>query len=215
MFEGITHIIFDLDGLLIDSEPLWQRAELGILEAHDRAWNDDFAKQHIGLRLDEAAATMVKLYDLPMSATELEHQIFDKMLQLIKTDLEPMPFADDLIKAASERYTLSIASSSAGNYIQAAVDTLGWTPYIHVMTSAYDVPLGKPAPDVYLAAIEQLGTDAKHCIAFEDSLNGAKAAYAAGIRTVVVPGHGFTANDFADHSHHVVDSLQAVIDAFN
>lgn len=206
LFDGITHVVFDLDGLLIDSEPLWQIAEHAILTEHQKEWNEAIAKNHIGLRLDEAAAVMVRDYQLPMESGVLEADILARMLVLLQTQLTVMPGAQEAIATLQRQgYGLAIASSSALDYIQAAVTAQNWP--IPVLASAYEVPKGKPAPDVYLKAVERLGVTAEQCIAFEDSVNGAKAAFAAGLRTVAIPGHGFSADDFAGFTHAVYGAL--------
>jgi len=212
LFESITYIIFDLDGLLIDSEPLWQMTEEKVLARYGKNWDESIAHQHIGLRLDAAAAVMVKAYDLQMDYRDLETEILADMFQLIAERLTLMPGANALIQSAHDKgFVLGIASSSREDYIQAVVDQCGWSPYIQAIASGYNVSSGKPAPDVYLQAAQFLQIDPTKGLALEDSVNGSKAAFAAGLRTVAIPGHGFTPADFAGFSHVVLPSLHEVI----
>lgn len=212
LFHNITHIIFDLDGLLIDSEPLWYRAEDIALQTYGKRWDMEIAKRHTGVRMDESAAIMIEGYGLDTDAVTLERQVIDEMLILLAKELIILPGADELIKQAhTQGLTLAIASSSMESYIQAVVDRSGWQPFISVIASAYNVPRGKPAPDVYLQAIELLGAQADQCIAFEDSVNGAKAARDAGMRCVAIPGHGFVPADYDNIAHHVYPSLLDVV----
>lgn len=215
MFKNITHIIFDLDGLLVDSEPLWKVAEQNVLSLYGKSWQPIIARQHIGLRMDEAAAVMVKGYGLDLSATDLANEIIDSMFRLIVTDLKVMSGAHEVIqKFHAAGLTLAIASSSLETYIHAVVNQMGWAKYISVMASGYNVPRGKPAPDVYLAAVHQLGVSIEKCLAFEDSVNGTKAAHAAQIRVCAIPGHDFTPADFEGIADAIYPSLDHVLEVY-
>lgn len=212
LFENITHIIFDLDGLLVDSEPLWKIAEEKALNTHGKHWQPEIARQHIGLRMDEAAAVMVKGYQIPVSASSLADEIIAVMFRLIATDLTAMRGAHEAIeKFHADGLILAIASSSLESYIRRVVHQMGWGSYMQVIASGYNVPRGKPAPDVYLAAAEMLNANVNTCLAFEDSVNGAKAAQAAQMQVCAIPGHDFTPADFVGIADFVLSSLQEVI----
>ncbi|NJL92310.1 MAG: HAD-IA family hydrolase [Anaerolineae bacterium] len=212
LLDGITHIIFDLDGLLVDTEPLWQAGESAILARYGTAWDPEIAKTHIGRRLDEAAAAMIAGYGLPLAAAVLEAEILEDVVARTAHELVAMPGADELVRRAySAGYPLAIASSSPRYYIEAVVQQSGWAGLITHIASAYEAPQGKPAPDVYLDAIARLETTAARCIAFEDSPTGARAAQAAGLRTVAVPGHGFTPQDYLGIVDHVLPSLLEIL----
>lgn len=211
LFEGLSHIIFDLDGLLVDSEILWQVAESDVLARYGKVWNAEIAKSHIGLRLDEAVEVMIAGYGLDVSLTAFEEEIFNAMIDLILAQLEPMMGANEIITAFAEAdLTLAIASSSTNHYIQTVVDKMAWGDVIGLLASAEDVPMGKPAPDVYLLAAEKLGANPANCLALEDSVNGAKAARSAGMRTVAIPGHEFSPADFDGIAHAIYPTLTAL-----
>jgi sugar-phosphatase len=208
LFDGITHIIFDLDGLLIDSEPVWGIAEDQVLQRYGKRWDAEIARRHIGLRVDEATGIMIREYGLKTDAHHLATEIYDTMMELLAEATVIMPGADKTIQLMHQRgYTLGIASSSAQSYIESVVDRLGWGGYLAVLASGDSVPRGKPAPDVYLLAAERLGVYPQHCLALEDSLNGAKAAQSAGMRTVVIPGHEFTPPQFQGVADVIYPSL--------
>ena len=210
--DNITHIIFDMDGTLVDSEPLWQKAEEVILARYDQTWQRDVAKHHIGVRLDEAAQIMVDRYHLPIRSSQLEDEIFAAMLDLIQTELTPMGGVEAFIQTAAEKgYEMGVASSSPLEYIQQIVVRCGWQDYMTHVVSAYQVPNGKPAPDVYLRAAELFAVDPALCLAFEDSLNGAWAAQAAGMRVVAIPGHDFTSGEFDGVADMTVASFTDVM----
>ena len=207
-FDNITHIVFDLDGLLVDSEPLWVIAEDVILQQHGTTWDAEKATQHIGLRIDEVAAVMVRLYDVPLTPAEMADQLMIEMTRLISERLEPMPGADKAVHNLHQAgFTQAIASSSGTAYIHSIVEKMNWHDHIAIIASAQNVERGKPAPDVYLRAADLLNVNPAACLALEDSLNGAKAAQAAGMRVVAIPGESFSASDFNTIADYVFPSL--------
>lgn len=211
MFDNITHIVFDLDGLLVDSEPLWQKAETVALARNDRTWDAEISQLHVGVRLDDATKVMIDRYQIDVEPSILEAQIFEAMFELLPKELVSMPGANQLIEQAhAAGYPMAIASSSPYDYIVAVVEQMGWGKYIATLASGYQVPKGKPAPDVFLYAAQLLQVDPQACVVFEDSLNGAKAARAAGMLTVAIPGHGFTPQDYTDIAHMTYPSLSDV-----
>lgn len=212
LFDQISHVIFDLDGLLIDSEPLWKIAEQKALAEYNTVWRLEIAHQHIGVRIDEAAVIMVKGYQMEVAAKELAARVMAHMLEQISQNLTVMSGAGEAIQKFHEAgLSLAIASSSSEDYIQAVLHQMGWTPFIDTVASAYNVPRGKPAPDVYLEATRILGTKSSHCLAFEDSVNGAKAAQAAQLRVCAIPGHDFTPADFEGIADATYPSLNDVL----
>lgn len=212
LFDQISHVIFDLDGLLIDSEPLWKIAEQKALAEYNTVWRLEIARQHIGVRIDEAAMIMVKGYQMEVAAKELAARVMAHMLEQISQNLTVMSGAGEAIQKFHEAgLRLAIASSSSEDYIQEVLHQMGWTPFIDTVTSAYHVPRGKPAPDVYLEATRILGAHPMACLAFEDSVNGAKAAQAAQLRVCAIPGHDFSPSDFEGIADVTYPSLNDVL----
>jgi mannitol-1-/sugar-/sorbitol-6-/2-deoxyglucose-6-phosphatase len=213
LFHNISHIIFDLDGLLIDSEPLWEIAETNILARYGKIWTPEIGRQHIGLRIDEAAVVMVNAYQISLEPQILADEIYAEMLHLIDTSLILMPGAEETLQAFhATGYPLAIASSSSEAYINKVIQKYSWSSYIKVVASGDRVARGKPAPDVYLLAAQQLGVLPANCAALEDSLNGSKAARAAGMTTIAIPGHDFTPQDFDEIAHATFPSLLELLD---
>ena len=187
----VTSAIFDMDGLLIDTEPVWRTAETAVLARYGveltRADVIESTGHEIGgvvagwlrrLARDEAAE--------PDPAT-VTGEITDLMIEHVAAEGEPMPGVPEAI-ALFERWglRLAIASSSPPRLIDAVCRRLG-LDRITVRCSATEVARGKPAPDVYLAAAARLGTDPACCLALEDSVTGVAAARAAGMRCIAVP----------------------------
>ena len=214
LFHGITHIAFDLDGLLVDSERLWQQVEKKIIADSGLAWSEETTRKQVGMRLDEAAAVMVADYGLEIKAEALSQKILDGMLALIAvSDMPLMPYADEMVRGArAAGLIVGVASSSPPEYIAEMMKRCGWDEIMAVTVSGYHVERGKPAPDIYLRAAQLMGCEPGQCLALEDSVNGARAAYAAGLRSVAIPGEGFKHGEFDGFTHAVLPSLKDVLD---
>ncbi len=182
-------IIFDMDGLLTDSEPLWRRASVESLNAVGVPLTEEEAVQTTGLRTDELLEHWYGFYPWPDPPRKVvEGQIERRVIELIRERSAPNPgVLETLDLLAGAGYPLAIASSSASQVIQAVLETLGIGRYFAVVQSAEHEPFGKPHPAVYIEAARALGVAPVACVAFEDSPNGVIAAKAARMRCVAVP----------------------------
>jgi HAD superfamily hydrolase (TIGR01509 family) len=206
----VQAFLFDLDGLLIDSEPLWKRAEKTVLAQFDRTFSQEIAVAHMGMRMQECAEGMVAAYGLVECSPErFASDLVEALLAEFDRGLEAMPGAHAAIRAAADRGRLAIASGSPLRVIERALDRFGWTRHFSVLCSADEVSRGKPAPDVYLEAARRLGVEPSGCTVLEDSLNGARAARAAGMRCIAVPGADFEVAQFGDCADTILLSLEA------
>ena len=209
MFKAI---IFDMDGTLVDSEVVWDIAEREMFADMGLVYNAEVREQVIGLRLDEFFEKLISIYELDNSVEELESELIKRMLLKIPEMVEPKSGAQAIIEWASHQgIPYCIASSSPMTIIEASVNAQGWTDLIPHLYTADAVPKGKPAPDVYLHAAEQLGVNPEECLALEDSPNGARSAVAAGMTCYVVPDSHSTPEKFADITPHVFNSLDDVL----
>lgn len=209
MFKAI---IFDMDGTLVDSEVVWDIAEREMFADMGLVYNAEVREQVIGLRLDEFFEKLISIYGLDNSVEELEAELIKRMLLKIPEMVEPKSGAQAIIEWASHQgIPYCIASSSPMTIIEASVNAQGWTDLIPHLYTADAVPKGKPAPDVYLHAAEQLGVNPEECLALEDSPNGARSAVAAGMTCYVVPDSHSTPEKFADITPHVFNSLDDVL----
>lgn len=184
-------VIFDMDGLLIDSEPLWRIAEIDVFNAVGVPLTDDLARTTMGMRTDEVVEywSARQPWEGP-SLKEIEARITTRVIALVHERGVPMPGAKDLIARFTERgCPLAIASSSSSEIIAAVLGKLGIAAAFRVVQSAEHEPYGKPHPGVYIAAAQALGVAANSCLAFEDSANGVIAAKAAKMTCVAVPDH--------------------------
>ena len=206
-------IIFDMDGLLVDSESVWHIAESDLIESRGHTYGDEVRKQLVGMRMDEFMAELQRIFNLPDSVESLYAELTGRMLALIPHKVAPQPGAPDLVTyVVRQNTTRAIASSSPLSIIDAILASQGWNEAFPVRSSADDDPNGKPAPDVYLRTAHRLGIDPADCLALEDSPNGARAAVAAGMTCYAVPDRSHThPNDFNGITEHLFDSLHAVL----
>ncbi len=210
-------IIFDMDGLLVDSEPVWHEVEVELIEAHGYRYSAEVREMGIGMRVDEFAAILQRYYPkLGQTPAAIEEAITARMLALPAARIQPLPGADALLRYIAGRgIPRAIASSSSQAIIEHFVHLLGWAELIPQRYSAEFVPRGKPAPDIYLRAAARLGCPPARCLALEDSRFGTLAALAAGMTCYTVPDTSHTAlADFADINQHIYSSLHEVLAEF-
>lgn len=201
-------MIFDMDGLLIDSEPLWQEAETAFLTAHNRRYDPGIAKQHLGLRLRDVIAVMQREYQVHGDPETLGQELITRLLGWYTNKLSPLPGADGAIRTLGRIYSAAIASSSPLAVIEHVVSRFGWEQSLAALCSGEEVPLGKPAPDLFLLAAARLGVPPAACCVLEDSLTGVRAAKAAGMRCIAVPTRLFAdPREFVGLADLVLDSL--------
>jgi HAD superfamily hydrolase (TIGR01509 family) len=185
----VDAIIFDMDGLLIDSEPLWRIAEVETLTAVGVPITEEDAIQTTGLRTDEVVELWYARHPWPDPPRKaIEARIITRLIALARERGKLMSGVRETLDAVSGAgYPLAIASSSTSEIIAAVLETLGIASYFQVAQSAEHEPYGKPHPGVYIEAARRLCVDPWRCLAFEDSPNGVIAAKAARMRCIAVP----------------------------
>jgi sugar-phosphatase len=192
-------VIFDLDGVLVDSEPLWHRAEIAAFGAVGIELTAADCLRTTGLRVDavvdfwfaevrtSSPAAAARAADRLVAEAVLA-DIVARVEHLLRAHGEPLPGAVEAVRHLADRgVPLAVASSSPTVLIVAALDRLGLADAFAVVRSAEHEPFGKPHPGVYLAAATALGIDPARCLAIEDSANGIRAAVAAGMTVIAVP----------------------------
>ena len=184
-------VIFDMDGLLIDSEPLWRVAEKEVFGALGLALTDAMCEETTGLRTDEVVAYWYEKQPWKGEAKSLEdvaHELLARMQELIRAHGVPLQGVYEILQLLQNRQlAVGLASSSPPALIDAVIDKLRIRRHFHVLCSAIHEEFGKPHPAVYFTAARRLGMRPRDCLVFEDSLNGIRAAKAAGMVTVAVP----------------------------
>ena len=182
-------MVFDLDGLLIDSEPFWRRAEIEVFASVGLQLSESDVRQTMGLRIDDAVRHWWDRSPWEgMTPVEVERAVTARVAGLIEAEGEPMPGALAAIDRCRERsIPVAVCSGSYAVVIEAALDRLRISASVSAWHSAEWEPLGKPHPGSYLTTASKLGLDPTACVAVEDSFNGAIAAKAARMRVVAVP----------------------------
>jgi HAD superfamily hydrolase (TIGR01509 family) len=206
----LAAVIFDLDGVLVDSEGWWNDVRTAFAARHGRGWTHDDQAAVMGANSHEWAVIMRDRLHLDgMTPDEIETEVVDGMVRLYET--RPSPVIDDApaqVRRIAARRPVAIASSAHPRVIAAAVESLGIGEVLGAIVSSDEVATGKPAPDVYLAAAARLAADPARCLVVEDSLNGVRAGLAAGMTVVLVPNPTVPpAGNARDLAHHVVPSL--------
>lgn len=206
-------VIFDMDGLLVDSERVWMICESAMLARRGKVWDKNIQQKLIGMRMNDFLAGMIREYGLTDDADVLEKEVLDQMCGLVGEKVVANPGAAELIAYLAEAgIPCSIASSSPLVVIHSIVETQGWSDYFPVRVSGEEVAQGKPSPDVYVETAQRMGVSPHRCLALEDSPNGARAAVAAGMTCYAVPDRWHTSPDMFDGvTPYVFDSLHDVL----
>jgi HAD superfamily hydrolase (TIGR01509 family) len=207
---SIRAVVFDLDGLMVDSEPVAREAWKVLLERHDVHLDEQTADAILGLRLKDSSAFIKQRFNLPLSLEEISAErraVFD---QLASTGLQPMPGLLGLLSAVDRRgLKRAVATSSHRGYATKMLEMIGAADGFAAVVTGETVRTGKPAPDIYLAAARALGLPPGDCLALEDAPHGVRAAKAAGMRCVAVPNQ-FTVRLDLGAADRVLPSLSAV-----
>ena len=187
--SAIRAVVFDLDGVIIDSEEVWEEVRRGYVAEYGREFLPDSQDRMMGMSTGEWSRHLAEEVGVPRTPDQVAADVLGRMAERYRADLPLIPGAVEAVRRIGERFTLALASSSARILIDQVLATAGLTDAFQVTLSTEEVPRGKPYPDVYLAAAEKLGLAPAACAAVEDSSNGLRSAAAAGLAVVAVP-HG-------------------------
>lgn len=186
---NLDTVIFDMDGLLIDSEPLWKDAADGLLLTYGRQLTAAQYRVTTGLRTKEFLEHWFIHFNIETDIERDEAILVNKVIELVRKKGRPMPGVEHIFRFFIERnFKIGLASSSPMILINEITAMLGIQPYLQATTSAAGMAFGKPHPEVYLACAAELDSKPHNCICFEDSFNGMIAVKAAKMKCIVVPG---------------------------
>jgi HAD superfamily hydrolase (TIGR01509 family) len=180
-------VIFDLDGVLVDSERLWNGAKEALVRETGGTWRDESPTVMMGMSSPEWAAYLHDDLGVPMDVDAINREVVRRMEQGYRSDLPLLPGAADAVRALAARWPLGLASSSNRELIDLVLEISGFGDAFRVTVSSEEVERGKPAPDVYLATADRLDVAPDRCVAIEDSSNGLRSAAAAGMTVIAVP----------------------------
>jgi HAD superfamily hydrolase (TIGR01509 family) len=180
-------VIFDLDGVLVDSEQRWNGAKEALVRETGGRWRDEAPRMMMGMSSPEWSAYLRDELEVPMEAAEINREVVRRMEDGYRAGLPLLPGAGEAVRALAARWPLGLASSANRELIDLVLELAGFGDAFGVTVSSEEVERGKPAPDVYLAAARGLGVDPARGVAIEDSSSGLRAAAAAGMAVIAVP----------------------------
>jgi HAD superfamily hydrolase (TIGR01509 family) len=180
-------VIFDLDGVLMDSEQRWNEAKEALVREAGGRWRADASTAMMGMSSPEWSAYLRDELGVPMEADSINREVVRRMEEGYRRELPLLPGASQAVRALAGRWRLGLASSSNREIIDLVLELADFGDAFEVTVSSEEVERGKPAPDVYLAAARGLNVAPADCVAVEDSSNGLRAAAAAGMTVIAVP----------------------------
>lgn len=188
---SIETIIFDLDGIILNTEEMWNSVRHDFALAHGGHWDEHDQPAVMGANSMQWAAYMRESSGIPLSDQEIYDGVVQSLREWYERDLPLIPGAREAVVGLSQHYRLGLASSSPLELIEYSLELAGLRRYFGAVVSSDDVAVGKPAPDVYLEACTRLCTAPEQAVAVEDSSNGIRAAAAAGLIVIAVPNPGY------------------------
>jgi HAD superfamily hydrolase (TIGR01509 family) len=193
----IDAVVFDLDGVIIDSEQVWDDVRRNYTREVGGAYTEAATRAMMGMSSREWSRYMSESLGVPGTAEQINADIVERMLERYGTAPPLIDGAVDAVRRVAERWPLAIASSSNPELIELVLRVAGLDALFKTAVSSQEVPRGKPAPDVYLEAARRLGAEPGRCAAVEDSHAGIQSAKAAGLHVVAVPNPHFPPEDDA------------------
>ena len=211
MPSPIQAVVFDLDGLLIDSEVVWNRVRSDVAAEQGVEWTEGDQRAVMGVSTAAWTAYMIDRLGLELTPEAVQHLIVERMVASYRERVPFKPGAAQLVALAGEHYPLALASGSVRELIDLVVTSPEFTNRFQVVVSADEVERGKPHPDVFLEAARRLGVPPEACVCLEDSGHGIDAGKAAGMRVIAVPDPRFMPSEASlGHADVRLDSLTEV-----
>jgi HAD superfamily hydrolase (TIGR01509 family) len=204
----IDAVVFDLDGLLIETEELWDEVREALARERGGRWSESAQRDMMGMSSPEWSRYMHETVGLAESPEEINDLVVERMALRYRAELPLLPGAVEAVERIAARWPLGVASSSNRALIDLVLELAGLTERFRATVSSEEVARGKPAPDVYFEAARRLGVDPTRTAAVEDSEAGIRSAAAARMRVVAIPNRTFRPSDGALAAASVVlDSL--------
>jgi HAD superfamily hydrolase (TIGR01509 family) len=205
---AVEAVIFDLDGLLVDSESVWDDVRKEFVEEKGGTWHDGAQRDMMGMSSVEWSRYVRDRLGVDMDPEEISREVADRVADTYRKMLPLLPGAVEAVKSLAAEWPLGLASSSNRHVIDLVLDLAGIAGDFAATVSSEEVGAGKPAPDVYLETAKRLGVDPAACVAIEDSTNGIRSAHAAGMGVIAVPNQDFPPDpDAVDLADETIESL--------
>jgi HAD superfamily hydrolase (TIGR01509 family) len=183
----IDAVVLDMDGLLLDTEQLWDEVRENLARERGGRWSERAQSDMMGMSSPEWSRYMHDVVGLEEPPDEIADEVVRRMAERYREHLPLLPGAKEAVERLAARWPLGLASSSNRPLIDLALEVGGLAPLFTATVSSEEVERGKPAPDVYLEAMRQLGVEPTHAAAVEDSRSGIRSAHAAGMRVIAIP----------------------------
>ena len=183
----IDAVVLDMDGLLLDTEQLWDEVRENLARERGGRWSESAQGDMMGMSSPEWSRYMHDVVGLEETPDEIADEVVRRMAERYREHLPLLPGAKDAVVRLAARWPLGLASSSNRPLIDLALEVGGLAPFFSATVSSEEVERGKPAPDVYLEATRQLGVEPTRTAAVEDSRSGIRSAHAAGLRVIAIP----------------------------
>jgi HAD superfamily hydrolase (TIGR01509 family) len=200
----IETVVFDLDGVLVDSEQAWDDARRQLAEERGGRWSERAQKDMMGMSSIEWSRYMHDEVGLPDAPDEISAEVVRRLESLYRERLPIVPGAVEAVERIAALWPLAVASSSNRPLIDLFLELSSLARFFRVTVPSEEVARGKPAPDVYLEAARRLGYEPGECAAVEDSENGIRSAVAAGMRVIAIPNRAFPPSAETLAAAHVV-----------
>jgi len=183
----IEAVVFDLDGVIVDSEPVWEQVRRRVVADHGGRWLPEAQQRLMGMSTAEWSTYLSEDLGVGMRPEAVAELVIEQMQARYREQVPLLPGAADAIARLAAHWPVGLASSSPPTLIDAVLDGAGLRGYFEAAWSTEQVQRGKPAPDIYLAVTQELGRSPAQCAAIEDSTNGLRSAAAAGLTVIAVP----------------------------
>ena len=193
----IEAVVFDLDGVLIQSEEVWHAVRERYVRERGGRYDEDVQRAMMGMSAPEWSRFLHEEAGVPDAPDAINREVVERMLEAYGRELPLLPGAADAVRRAAEAFPLALASSSNREVFEAVLELAGLADCFRATVSSEEVARGKPAPDVYLEAAHRLGVVPERCAAVEDSHAGIRSAKAAGMRVVAIPNASYPPDEEA------------------
>ena len=180
-------VVFDLDGVIVDSEHVWNEARMRLAEERGGRWHPGAQRAMMGMSSTEWSRYMHEVIELPEPPEEISAEVVRRLSAIYRRELPLIPGAVAAVRRLTARFPLGLASSSNRELIDLVLDLAGIADCFRATVSSEEVARGKPAPNVYLEAARLLELPPEDCAAVEDSHNGILSARRAGMRVIAIP----------------------------
>jgi HAD superfamily hydrolase (TIGR01509 family) len=190
-------VVFDMDGVLMDSEQLWNQSKQELVRESGGQWREDAPRAMMGMSSREWSEYIRDDLGVDEDVQEINRDVVRRMKALYRERLPLMPGAAQVVRSLHRRWPLALASSANREIIDFALEAAGLADEFEATVSSEEVLRGKPAPDVYEEAARRLGVSPDRCVAIEDSSNGLRSAAAAGMAVIAVPNEHYPPSEDA------------------